>query len=124
MTAAAPERTPATPKGKIPAPAQAVASAQGLLAEFLVLEMANSERPVQADELATAFFGLLSRSRQLLDCADTTEVPVGGATPDPDKTASIRTFSVRLVQLPDGRQLVEARDHGAEIACRLVGQVR
>jgi hypothetical protein len=129
MKAEAPGRVDVTtdeataPRIGIVAPAPARAPAQALLAEFLVLELVSADRHLQADELAHAFLGLLPRSSALLDDADTAEIDLAPSA-DPGKTAVVRTLSVRLVLLPDGRELVQARDHSNDTACTLIAQIR
>jgi hypothetical protein len=114
----------AQPRVGIMQPLPAGAAGQAPAAVFLVLELVNNGRSMKVDELAHAFLALLpSSSAPLLDDADTTEMELAPQL-DPRKTAVVRTFTVRLIALEDGRQVVHSRDHLADTVCTLVAQVR
>lgn len=99
------------------------AAGQAPSALFLVLELVNHGRSMSVEEVAQAFLAFLPRSSAALDDADTAEMEIAPQL-DPRKTAVVRTFTVRLIALEDGRQVVHSRDHLADTVCTLVAHVR
>lgn len=82
----------------------AAAGAGAVLAEYVILGVREGTAPVELAELAHAFLPIVSQAfRQ--DGEDTAPMLL-----DPEATRVVRTLTVRLFALQDGRRLLEVRD--------------
>lgn len=91
--------------------APATDGARAVLAEYVVLAVREGSARVGLAELAHAFLSVLPNTYRS-DVEDTAPIVLSSA--DAGATLVVRTLSVQLSALQDGRRVLEVRDHSTD----------